>query len=62
MSIYDHLGFGWGNTLLGVVALIFSAMPWLCYRYGERLRKKYGIEEPEETNEKLRSGETKGTA
>lgn len=44
LSIYDRLGYGWGNSLLAVVALIFSVMPWVCYRFGEKLRARYAVD------------------
>jgi hypothetical protein len=42
--IYQRLGYGWGNTLLGFVALAFVPAPVLFYRYGERLRAKTGVQ------------------
>ncbi|KAI1193011.1 fluconazole resistance protein 1 [Nemania serpens] len=36
--LYATLGYGWGNTLLGFLALAFVPAPVLFYRYGERLR------------------------
>ncbi|XXH05708.1 hypothetical protein Hte_012143 [Hypoxylon texense] len=38
--MYDRLGYGWGNTLLGFLALAFIPGPILFYRFGERLRSK----------------------
>ena len=38
--LYDALGYGWGNTLLGFLALLFAIPPTFFYRYGERLREK----------------------
>ncbi|RWA14779.1 hypothetical protein EKO27_g355 [Xylaria grammica] len=40
-SLYDRLGYGWGNTLLALlgVALGFPG-PFLLWKYGERLRKR----------------------
>jgi len=31
--MYDKLGFGWGNTILGIVATIMIPIPVLFYRY-----------------------------
>ena len=39
-SLYEALGYGWGNTLLGFLALLFALCPFLFYRFGERLRAK----------------------
>lgn len=38
--MYNALGYGWGNSLLGFIALGLSVMPVLFYRYGEGLRKR----------------------
>ena len=38
--MYSTLGYGWGNTLLGFLALGFIPVPWLFYRYGEWLRQR----------------------
>lgn len=38
LPLYDNLGYGWGNSLLGFVALAFIPIPWLFYRYGAVLR------------------------
>ncbi|KAJ5093029.1 major facilitator superfamily domain-containing protein, partial [Penicillium angulare] len=37
-SLYHRLGFGWGNSLLGCVALAFSPTTLILSRYGARLR------------------------
>ncbi|GAQ06152.1 uncharacterized transporter C1529.01 [Aspergillus lentulus] len=39
-GMYDALNYGWGNTLLGFLALAFVPGPLLFYRYGERLRAR----------------------
>ncbi|KAB8079445.1 major facilitator superfamily domain-containing protein [Aspergillus leporis] len=39
-AMYQSLNYGWGNTLLGLLALAFVPGPLLFYRYGERLRAK----------------------
>lgn len=36
--LYDNLGYGWGNSVLGFIALAFIPVPWFFYAYGERLR------------------------
>lgn len=38
--MYATLGYGWGNTLLGFLALAFVPFPIVFYKYGERLRGK----------------------
>ncbi|KAB8246402.1 major facilitator superfamily domain-containing protein [Aspergillus flavus] len=37
--LYDKLGFGWGNSLHGFLAIVFIPIPWLFYRYGGQLRE-----------------------
>jgi len=41
--LYNKLGLGWGNSLLGSIALVLAPVPFLLSWYGERLRKKYPI-------------------
>ncbi|RSM11275.1 hypothetical protein CDV31_006827 [Fusarium ambrosium] len=41
LRMYDSLGLGWGNTILGFIALSLIPVPILLYLYGERLRKRY---------------------
>jgi len=37
-KMYAALGYGWGNSLLGFVALALSPIPFIFIKYGERLR------------------------
>lgn len=39
-AMYSSLGYSWGNTLLGFLALAFVPFPILFYKYGERLRSE----------------------
>ncbi|ETS86082.1 hypothetical protein PFICI_04107 [Pestalotiopsis fici W106-1] len=39
LKMYDKLGWGWGNSLLGFVALAFAPLPWIFGVYGARIRK-----------------------
>ncbi|KAL3466174.1 major facilitator superfamily domain-containing protein [Aspergillus heterothallicus] len=39
-SMYRALNYGWGNALLGFIALAFIPGPLLFYKYGDRLRAK----------------------
>ncbi|KAF3480936.1 uncharacterized protein GIQ15_06283 [Arthroderma uncinatum] len=39
-SMYATLNYGWGNTLLGFIALVFVPVPFLLYKYGEWLRTR----------------------
>ncbi|OJD35663.1 major facilitator superfamily protein [Diplodia corticola] len=38
LDMYDALGLGWGNTLLGFLALLLAPAMWAFYFYGERIR------------------------
>lgn len=38
-KMYATLGYGWGNSLLGFIALAMCPLPVVLYRYGERIRK-----------------------
>jgi len=37
-SMYEAMGLGWGNTLLGFLSLAMCPLTWIFYRYGERIR------------------------
>lgn len=37
-SLYASLGYGWGNSLLGFIALLFVPVPMMLMHFGERLR------------------------
>ncbi|KAF5023730.1 hypothetical protein F66182_4204 [Fusarium sp. NRRL 66182] len=43
LPMYDKLGMGWGNSLLGFVAAALIPTPWLFIKYGEYLRKRFEI-------------------
>ncbi|PWY69647.1 CefM protein [Aspergillus sclerotioniger CBS 115572] len=38
VPMYDKLGLGWGNTLLGLIAIATIPLPFFLLRYGERIR------------------------
>lgn len=40
-ALYRSLGQGWGNSLLAFIALAFTPMAWILFRYGERIRKNH---------------------
>lgn len=42
-KLYTTLGYGWGNTLLAFIALVFTPFPYLFYKNGERLRERFPI-------------------
>jgi MFS family permease len=37
-KMYAKLGYGWGNTMLGLIATLLIPIPFLFIRYGERIR------------------------
>ncbi|KUJ08154.1 MFS general substrate transporter [Mollisia scopiformis] len=42
--MYDKLGIGWGNSLLGFLALAMTPIPWVFWKYGERIRTRNPID------------------
>jgi hypothetical protein len=42
--LYDTLGYGWGNTLFGFLALGFMPVPVLFYKHGAYLRNKFEVQ------------------
>jgi MFS family permease len=43
-AMYDRLGYGWGNSILGLVALAIAPTTLLLMRYGEKLRRRFPVE------------------
>ncbi|KAJ5275293.1 hypothetical protein N7505_003838 [Penicillium chrysogenum] len=39
--LYERLGYGWGNNLLGFLALFFGAGSLAIWRFGTKLRERY---------------------
>ncbi|KAI3556005.1 hypothetical protein CABS03_09624 [Colletotrichum abscissum] len=39
LQLYNKLGLGWGNTLLGLLTLAAAPVPWILYTFGERIRR-----------------------
>ena len=37
-SMYAKMGLGWGNSLLGFIAVAMLPIPFFLYKYGERIR------------------------
>lgn len=42
--LYEKLGLGWGNSVLGFITLVFTPVPWLLYRYGEAVRIRFRVD------------------
>ncbi|RAH44638.1 MFS transporter [Aspergillus brunneoviolaceus CBS 621.78] len=43
-AMFDALGLGWGNSLLGFIALAFVPVPILFNRYGKTIREKFPVD------------------
>jgi MFS family permease len=43
-ALYGSLGLGWGNTLLGLIALGFLPVPLALLKMGEKLRRRSPLE------------------
>lgn len=43
-KMFSSLGLGWGNSLLGFIALAFVPVPVVFSRYGQRIREKYPVD------------------
>ncbi|KAF4816004.1 MFS transporter prlG [Colletotrichum siamense] len=41
--LFDHLGLGWGSSLLGFIALLFCPVPLLLQKYGEEVRTRFPV-------------------
>ena len=41
--LYANLGLGWGNTVLGLLSFIMVPVPWIFWKYGGRIRKRYPV-------------------
>jgi hypothetical protein len=39
-QMYQRLGVGWATSLLGFISVAMLPIPWLFYKYGERIRAK----------------------
>jgi hypothetical protein len=44
LRMYDALGYGWGNSLLGFVALGLAPIVIFMGRYGDRLRERWPLQ------------------
>lgn len=42
-SLFGSLGLGWGNSLLGFIALGLIPVPALIYRFGQRIRTGHPV-------------------
>jgi len=45
-KMYAALGLGWGNSLLGFIALAMIPFPFIFWKYGERIRnsKRFALQ------------------
>ncbi|KAF2662249.1 polyamine transporter 4 [Lophiostoma macrostomum CBS 122681] len=42
-KMYSTLGLGWGNSLLGFIGFAFMPVPFLFWKYGETIRKRWPV-------------------
>ncbi|KAH8659113.1 major facilitator superfamily transporter multidrug resistance [Tricladium varicosporioides] len=42
-AMYDALGYGWGNSVLGFIAIGLIPAPMLIYKYGGKIRKEHPV-------------------
>jgi hypothetical protein len=38
-SMYNALGLGWGTSVLGFIAAAFIPLPFVLWKYGQRIRE-----------------------
>lgn len=43
--MYDQLGLGWGNSLLGFIAVGMIPAAFIILKYGEYLRTRFAIQD-----------------
>lgn len=43
LRLYERLGYGWGNSLLAFIAILFLPVSFAILKYGELLRTRYPI-------------------
>ncbi|KUJ07188.1 putative MFS transporter [Mollisia scopiformis] len=41
--LYAKLGYGWGNSIFGFIALAFIPVPIMFYKFGARLRERFQV-------------------
>lgn len=41
--MYKPLGLGWGTSVLAFITLAMCPLPFLFYRFGERIRKNTSV-------------------
>jgi hypothetical protein len=42
-KMYESLGLGWGNSMLGFLAIAFIPVPALLFKYGKTIRQRWPI-------------------
>ncbi len=42
--MYRNLGWGWGSTLLALLAALAIPAPLVMFKYGQRLRERFKFE------------------
>lgn len=44
LSLYNALGYGWGNGVLAFIALTLVPMPLLFVKFGSRIRERFKLD------------------
>ncbi|KAG4028901.1 hypothetical protein MFRU_018g00130 [Monilinia fructicola] len=42
-AMYEALGYGWGNSVLGLIALALIPAPMIIYKFGGKVRKRFPV-------------------
>ncbi|KAI0011032.1 MFS general substrate transporter [Xylariaceae sp. FL0662B] len=42
-ALFDNLGLGWGNSVLGFICVAMIPVPIIIYKFGEKLRERYPL-------------------
>jgi MFS family permease len=42
-SMFNALGYGWGNSLLGFIIIAFTPVTYIIYRYGQYIRTRWTL-------------------
>ncbi|RSL76568.1 hypothetical protein CEP51_009856 [Fusarium floridanum] len=56
LSLYERLGLGWGNSLLGFLSFILIPIPLILYFFGETIRPASRFYTPEEQGARQEAG------
>lgn len=43
-AVFDAIGYGWGISIFGLIALVLAPAPLLFYYFGQRIREAFTVE------------------